>query len=89
MKLTIGPGASIIPNQPHCEMATSAPNIAPTDSKKPIVAFRGMRIERNRMISRINDNPTTTARYSGKAALSLSLISPSSAAAPVTPSFTS
>ncbi|MNL06003.1 hypothetical protein D3C87_1266220 [compost metagenome] len=88
IKLTIGPGASASPNHPHWKTATSAPNIASTDNKKPSVALIGTRIDRNAIISNTNDKPTTTARYIGRASDNFLLISDSSAVVPVIPMLT-
>lgn len=62
MKLTIGAGAAAIPNQPHWKTATSAPNIAETDSRYPRVALIGTKIERKAKTSNTIDSPTTTDR---------------------------
>src|SRR3982750_350439 len=62
-KLITGPVAgtpSRSPNQPHWKTATTAPNEAATESRNPMAALTGTRIERNTSRSRISARPTTT-----------------------------
>ncbi len=63
--LMTGPVASTpsrSPSQPHWNTATTAPNVAPTEPRKPSVAESGTRSDRNTIISRMNASPTTRDR---------------------------
>ncbi len=60
-KLTIG-CPSKIPNAPSWKIATVAPRVARTESRKPRVAVSGTRIERKTTISSRNASPMTIAR---------------------------
>ena len=63
-KLITGPVVgtpSRSPNQPHWKTATTAPNEAATDSRKPSAALTGTRIERKTSSSRTRASPTTTS----------------------------
>ena len=61
MKLTIGwPGK--IPNRPSWKIATVAPSVAITDSRKPSVAVSGTSSERKTMTSSTKARPMTIAR---------------------------
>ena len=51
-----------MPNMPSWKIATVAPSVASTESRKPSVAVSGTRIERKTIISRRNARPTTIAR---------------------------
>ncbi len=61
MKLTIGCGSKM-PNVPCWKIATVAPRVASTDSRKPRVAVSGTRIERKTTIRSRNARPITIAR---------------------------
>jgi hypothetical protein len=49
-------------SQPHWKTATTAPKVAATEARKPMVALSGTTTERNTSISNRNARPTISAR---------------------------
>ncbi|OUE29777.1 hypothetical protein BFL35_13530 [Clavibacter michiganensis] len=62
MKLRMGPGVTprASANRPSWKIATTVPNDTITLSRKPTAALTGTKIDRNTIISRMIDSPTTT-----------------------------
>jgi hypothetical protein len=52
-------------SQPHWKMATITPYAAAIERMFMIAAFSGARMDRNTIMSRMNDNPTTAPMNSG------------------------
>src|ERR1700761_9774287 len=86
-KPTTGPVAgtpSRPASQPHWKTATVAPKLAATDSRKPTAALTGTRNDRNTIMSRSSESPTTTAAKGASAEDSFAETSTLIAVVPVT-----
>ncbi len=87
MKLRIGPGFCTLrrlPSHPHWKIATTTPNDANTERRKPSAALSGTSTERNTIMSRMIDSPTTIAPNGMSAPVSRFEMSIPTAVAPVT-----